>query len=193
MPSENELISKLLVSKKIMDKHSAMPRGGREGIDINPNLNENISVPKANYNLPEEFIRENSPKVQNVQNKPMTTDRIMSSKLPDEIKKLMIEHPISQPAMSTGPTLSDDLVEKAARLMHTDASGKVLKESSPRTQPQPIQDTSNLKQLIRETMKEILAENGLLVESTNKGNEVFSFRVGKHIFEGKVTKIKKVA
>lgn len=193
MPSENELISKLLVSKKIMDKHSSMPRGGREGIDINPNLNENISVPKANYNLPEEFIRESSPKVQNVQNKPMTTDRIMSSKLPDEIKKLMIEHPISQPAMSTGPTLSDDLVEKAARLMHTDASGKVLKESSPRTQPQPIQDTSNLKQLIRETMKEILAENGLLVESTNKGNEVFSFRVGKHIFEGKVTKIKKVA
>ena len=193
MPSENELISKLLVSKKIMDKHSSMPRGGREGIDINPNLNENISVPKANYNLPEEFIRESSPKVQNVQNKPMTTDRIMSSKLPDEIKKLMIEHPISQPAMSTGPTLSDDLVEKAARLMHTDASGKVLKESSPRTQPQPIQDTSNLKQLIRETMKEILAENGLLVESTNKGNEVFSFRVGKHIFEGKVTKIKKIA
>ena len=32
-----------------------------------------------------------------------------------------------------------------------------------------------------------------MVESTEKSNEMFTFRVGKHIFEGKVTKIKKVS
>jgi DUF917 family protein len=31
------------------------------------------------------------------------------------------------------------------------------------------------------------------VESTDKTNELFSFKVGKHIFEGKVTKIKKLS
>jgi hypothetical protein len=50
-----------------------------------------------------------------------------------------------------------------------------------------------LKELVRETMEEILRENGLLVESTSKTNEVFTFRVGEHIFEGKLTKIKKIS
>jgi hypothetical protein len=46
--------------------------------------------------------------------------------------------------------------------------------------------------MMREVVSEVLSENGLLVESVSKSNDVFSFRVGKHIFEGKVTKIKKV-
>jgi len=53
-------------------------------------------------------------------------------------------------------------------------------------------DKNVLKNIIRETIEEVLSENGLLVESTTKTNDVFQFRVGSHIFEGKVTKIKKV-
>jgi hypothetical protein len=37
-----------------------------------------------------------------------------------------------------------------------------------------------------------LSENGLLIESVNKSNDLFTFKVGSHVFEGKVTKIKKV-
>ena len=46
--------------------------------------------------------------------------------------------------------------------------------------------------MINESINEALNENGLLIESTEKSNEIFSFKVGKHIFEGKVTKIKKI-
>jgi hypothetical protein len=53
-------------------------------------------------------------------------------------------------------------------------------------------DKNMLKDIIRETIEEVLSENGLLVESTSKTNDVFQFRVGSHIFEGKVTKIKKI-
>jgi hypothetical protein len=49
-----------------------------------------------------------------------------------------------------------------------------------------------LKDIIRETIEEVLGENGLLVESTSKTNDIFQFRGGSHIFEGKVTRIKKV-
>jgi hypothetical protein len=49
-----------------------------------------------------------------------------------------------------------------------------------------------LKEMIRETIREVLSENGLLVESSSKTEEQFNFKVGKHIFEGKVTKIKKL-
>jgi hypothetical protein len=76
--------------------------------------------------------------------------------------------------------------------MNSDASGKQLKESVSRVQSSPSVDKSELKNLIKETMSEILEENGLLVESVNNTGELFSFRVGKHIFEGKVHKIKKV-
>jgi hypothetical protein len=47
--------------------------------------------------------------------------------------------------------------------------------------------------MIQEAVDNALSKNGLLVESTENSNEIFSFRVGKHIFEGKVTKIKKIS
>jgi hypothetical protein len=48
--------------------------------------------------------------------------------------------------------------------------------------------------MLKEVVEEVLLENGILAESTQKSNnELFSFKVGKHIFEGKVTKIKKIS
>jgi hypothetical protein len=47
--------------------------------------------------------------------------------------------------------------------------------------------------MLKEVVEEVLQENGILAESIQKSNEVFSFKVGKHIFEGKVTKIKKIS
>ena len=41
-------------------------------------------------------------------------------------------------------------------------------------------------------MKEELQSAGLISENEQKTNETLSLRVGKHIFEGKVLKIKKV-
>ena len=50
-----------------------------------------------------------------------------------------------------------------------------------------------IQKMIESAVNNALKENGLLVESTEKSNEVFTFKVGKHIFEGKVTKIKKLS
>ena len=201
MNSEDELIKKLMVSKQIMDKHNSMCRNGIS----NPNINESINVatydaPPATYNLPQDLMEDVTPTTYTppTSQQPLTKDRVMASKLPDAIKQLMIEHPIAQPTgMSTSPTLSNDLVERAARLMNTNAKGDQI---NPTQTKRPIQEqttslpsTNQLKQIIRETIEEVLAENGLLTESTTKSNEVFSFKVGKHIFEGKVTKIKKVS
>lgn len=194
--NENDLIKKLMVSKQIMEKHKQIPRTGNGSLPMNMDIPEveEYSAPQAKYSLPEEFIQESRiPKQSPPQE--MSQDRILSSKLPDEIKRLMIEHPISQPNSMAGPSISNDLVEKAARLMNTDASGKQVKQTQPKQQIQQQSlgiDAETIKSIVRETVEEVLSENGLLVESTSKSNEVFTFRVGKHIFEGKVTKIKKV-
>ena len=65
----------------------------------------------------------------------------------------------------------------------------------PKSQPQSQSQPSNesLKDMIREAVRDVLSENGLITESVSKSNDVFSFRVGKHVFEGKVTKVKKVS
>jgi len=188
-----DLIQKLMISKKIMDKHKEMPRGNAIETSFSPQqpIVEDFAPIPASYNIPEEY---SAPVTKTVAPKKETTkERVLSSKLPDNIKKLMLEHPIQVPQQST-TTLSDDLVEKASRLMKQES----LKETyNPTTttkqQPLPRQNNNDdLKSIIRETMEEILKENGLLVESVSKTNDVFSFRVGKHIFEGKVTKIKKI-
>jgi len=201
MTNENSLMEKLMISKKIMDRHNNVPRGqAKDNISIsNPELQE-FNVPTSNYNIPTEFMESTQPKpvVQNGNSK----DRIMSSKLPDEIKRLMIEHPIQQPNNNGGGSvLSNELVEKAARLMNNDIANNVnpyqqkkqpIQEVSKLQNTIPNFDKNTLKDIIRETIEEVLSENGLLVESTSKTNDVFQFRVGSHIFEGKVTRIKKI-
>ena len=99
----------------------------------------------------------------------------------------MIEHPIEQPtSMGGSVTLSDELVERASRLMG--------QNKKPVVEQATVQyDSDNLKNVLKEVVKEVLSENGLIVENVEKSNDNFRFQVGKHIFEGKLTKVKKLS
>jgi hypothetical protein len=204
----DRLMEKLALSKAIMDKSDKI-KGGNGGLPPTSlqqlNSPETFNVPAARYNIPSEFLQEsqtpNQPLLSNVpreNTKPVgvpTVDAIKNSKLPDEIKRLMIENPIAQPQQQTA-TISNELVEKAARLMKTNKEGYVPESAKPK---QAIQEQSQgidyklLQKMINEAVKNALKENGLIAESSEKANEVFNFKVGKHIFEGKVTKIKKLS
>jgi len=190
----NDLMQKLVVAKKIMDVHNGTPRGGARNLSI-PEL-QNYDTPPANYNIPQEYLSEVQQPVAQTQNQLPTRDKILNSKLPNEIKQLMMEHPIEQPAGFGGPTLSNEVVEAAARLMKTDARGNVQESNTqrqPQYQPQSAGiDYSLLKSIIRDTITEVLTEKGLVAESSSKTKEQISFRVGQHVFEGVVTKIKKM-
>lgn len=206
MSSENDLMQKLMISKKIMDKHNGMERGQSRNInmggsDYSSPIVEDYSAPTAKYNIPQEFMQEQQRPVQQANSKLPTEDRISNSKLPDEIKKLMLEHPIQQPNMgvASNSVLSDELVERASRLMNTNAKGDPYKENIS-SNKRNISEQSNgygldintIRQVVRETVQEVLLENGLLVESESKSSDMFKFRVGQHLFEGKVLKIKKM-
>jgi hypothetical protein len=49
-----------------------------------------------------------------------------------------------------------------------------------------------VRDTVRDVVREELQNSGMITESENKTNEVLSLRVGKHVFEGKVLKIKKL-
>jgi hypothetical protein len=201
----DQLMSKLVNAKAIMNAMDTKPRTSQGGLPPT-SLDQQYDVPNARYNIPQEFLQEQPQQqmqpylsqVPRENTKPVgvpSVDAIKNSKLPDEIKKLMMENPIAQPSQQN-VTISDDLVEKATRLMRENNSGYVPESAKPKaTQAQPVSnsqiDYKLIKKMISEAVNEALEENGLLVESTEKSNEMFTFKVGKHIFEGKVTKIKK--
>lgn len=196
-----QLLEKLMMSKKIMDKHNSMPRG-HSPMNIPSSEIQSFDIPQAKYNIPQEFLQEDVNSQQSFMplkenTKPVgtpTMEAIQKSKLPDEIKRLMIEHPIAQAQQPT-MTLSDDLVEKASRLMKSESNNYAPESAKPK--PKEVQTSSidygRIQKMIEQAVDKALEKNGLLVETAEKTNEIFSFKVGKHIFEGKVTKIKKLS
>jgi hypothetical protein len=192
----SDLMSKLAMSKAIMDKHNNMGRGQATSgnYNISTPMVEEFDTPTANYNIPQEFISESKPI--NTNPVPAGKDRIMSSKLPDEIKRLMIENPIvaTNPLMGGGPVLSEELIEKAAKLMGTNKKQSLNEETVVKGQSkgQNVLDNNEMRKMLKEVVQEVLKENGLITESTSKTNEVMVIKVGQHIFEGKISKIKKL-
>ena len=198
MGTEQDLIQKLMISKKIMDKHNQTPRSANPNIDTTSPEVQSFNIPNANYNIPND-ISISGEQTQNL-NQPylseasipkqssgeITEDKILNSKLPDEIKKLMIEHPIQQPN-SGGPTLSNDLVEKASKLMNKGSNNNVVQQSNNPVSTIP----NNFREVLKEVVTEVLTDSGVISESSSKSNELFTFKVGKHIFEGKVVKVRK--
>jgi hypothetical protein len=194
-------MEKLAVSKKIMEKHNTTPRANGGTLPMADNSN-------ASYNIPQDMLQQPPQQQPNIptpsmSNEPVTENAIKNSKLPDAIKRLMLENPITQP-QSNGPALSNDIIEGAARLMKNNST----------TQPnqlvntqQPLKEVSSsiplnndLKQMIRDVVRdtvrdvvrEELKSSGMVTEGNQKVNETLSLRVGKHVFEGKVLKVKKV-
>jgi hypothetical protein len=206
--NENDLMSRLVASKAIMDSPKFNKSTNSMNQGLPPTSLQEFDMPNVKYNIPQEFLQEspqapiNQPylsELPKVNTKPVgvpTVDAIKNSKLPDEIKKLMMEHPIAQPQQQS-PTLSNDLIEKASRLMKENPGQYVPESAKPKqqtqTQPSGSFDYKVLQKMINEAVNNALRENGLIAESSEKTNEVFSFKVGKHIFEGKVTKIKKLS
>jgi len=188
----NDLMQKLMVSKQIMNRHDEMDKGvSSKGSSSTQQLvreYDESPIP-ATYNIPQEFLTQEQPKP--VAPKVMTEDRIKNSKLPDAIKRLMMEHPIEQPQQYQA-TISDDVIEKAARLMGNTKNQVVETKKQQPTQTSYGLSASDIKKIVRETVEEVLSENGLLVESSQKSNELMTIKVGKHIFEGKISKVKKV-
>jgi hypothetical protein len=197
----SDLMQKLAISKKIMDAHSGINRGT---VASNPVL-ENFDTPNASYNIPQEYMGEVAQERSNFDpTQPLEESRIKNSKLPDEIKRLMIEQPIVQPSsMNGGSVISNDIIEGAQRLMGM---------GSNQQQPQVVNETvktqkstqnfdmnemkTMIRDVVRDTVKDVvreeLKEAGMLVESTSNSNDTIQFKVGNHLFVGKVTKIKKL-
>lgn len=181
-------MDKLKAAKAIMDKSENIKRSAQPNYNISEDYDDENGFQNTpnnhKYNIPEEYLSQ-SP----VQSKPVTiptTDAIKKSKLPDEIKQLMIEHPIyNQQPQSV--SLSQDVIKNASRLMGN--------KPEPTSSKQPNStltsgiDYDLIKKMIDESIKSAIKEKMFLFERTEKTDENITLKIGSHIFEGKLTKI----
>jgi hypothetical protein len=183
--SQNDLMMKLVQAKKVMNKveTGSFERG---------NVDE--SVLRAD---PEELSAQYNQQPQSRSSQPQQTNvsRIMESKLPDAIKKAMIENPI--PQISLTDSLDINFVEKTKRLMESE--GVSTKKSTNKQQSSsPSYNSSDLvpiiENIVRKTVTEILdakLNQILTAQQTLSINENLVLKVGDSIFKGKITGVNK--
>ena len=181
--SQNDLMQRLVQAKKVLNK---VENGDYE----RGNVNEDIL--RTN---PEDLMStENSAPIRQPQQP--NFQKIQESKLPEAIKRAMIENPI--PQISLSDSLDLNFVEKTKKLMENE--GVSTKKSSP--QKGSSVDSSDLvKQLtpiieniVRKTVVEILdnkLNQILTAQQTLSINENLVLKVGDSVFKGKITGVNK--
>ena len=181
--SQNDLMHKLVQAKKVMNKvdggnyqrgqvDESILRSAPEDVMNNTQLQSNPSSQRPT----------GAPSVNQIQN----------SKLPEAIKKAMIENPI--PQISLNDTLDMDFVKGAKRLMEQEGVA-----TRPSSQPKQTIVNNNIDMnaiavLIENTVRKVMDEklNQILTASTTSSiNENLVLKVGDSIFKGKITGVNK--
>lgn len=181
--SQNDLMQRLVQAKKVLNK---VENGDYE----KGNVNEDIL--RSN---PEELMSNgNSAPIRQPQQPNL--QKIQESKLPEAIKRAMIENPI--PQISLSDSLDLNFVEKTKRLMENE--GVATKKSSPQRSSQ-VDSSDLVKQLtpiieniVRKTVVEILdskLNQILTAQQTMSINENLVLKVGDSVFKGKITGVNK--
>jgi hypothetical protein len=179
--SSNDLMMKLVQAKKVMNK---VDGGNYE----RGHVNEAMLTSSPEDLMNNQQLPQQSPTKQMAM---PSVDRIQNSKLPDAIKKAMIENPIQQ--ISLNDTLDMDFLKGAKRLMEQEGVGK--KQSQPKqTIVNNNIDMNAIAVLIENTVRKVMDEklNQILTASTTSSiNENLVLKVGDSIFKGKITGVNK--
>jgi hypothetical protein len=189
--SANDLMAKLAKASKVMQKV--------EGGDFSRG-NVNEAMLSDGYDNSGEYAQQSHAQPQLQQNQYSAPDfdvsKIQNSKLPDAIKKAMMENPISQ--ISLGETLDMDFVKGAKRLIEQE--NRANNPSKSNQQSKSVQnvggniDMNAIAVLIENTVRKVMDEklNQILTASTTSSiNENLVLKVGDSIFKGKITGVNK--
>jgi hypothetical protein len=174
--SESGLMQKLVQAKKVMNK---VEGGNFERGHVNETILRSS---------PEELNVEALPQPKTPQ---VNQDRIMESKLPEAIKRAMIENPIHQ--ISLSDSLDIDFVKNTKKLMEAEGVYSKSKNTPIAKQSSNI-DMNEIVILIENTVRKVMDEklNQLLTaQQTLSINENLVLKVGDSIFKGKITGVNK--
>lgn len=181
--SAEALMGKLVSARKVMNK---VETGSYEKGHVNEEVLRSS---------PEEL---DLSKLPNPTGRPVgnaNVERINNTKLPENIKRAMIENPISQ--ISLNDTLDMDFLKGAKRLMEQEGlstGNNKSQKPQQRTTNQPQStggiDMNAIAVMIENTVRKVMDEKLtqlLTVQQTTSINENLVIKVGDSIFKGKIT------
>lgn len=183
--TENQLAEKLANAKKIMNM---VESGGF----VKGQIDESLMIPQPTDDA---YFEEN----QINEKKNIYVNNVKESKLPDAVKKIMIDTPITYPEISLNEGLDLKIAQKARQLMEKDGS---IKQPS-KTNTSTLSKTNNINineltaaitPIIENAIRKILDEklNQILTaQQTMSLNENLVLKVGNSVFKGKITGVKK--
>jgi hypothetical protein len=182
--SQNDLMHKLVQAKKVMNK---VDGGNYQRGQIDESILR--SAPEDVMNNTQ---MQSNPSTQRQTGTP-NISQIQNSKLPEAIKRSMIENPI--PQISLNDTLDMDFVKGAKRLMEQEGVSTKPSQSKQTTNNNGGSiDMNAIAVLIENTVRKVMDEklNQILTASqTSTINENLVLKVGDSIFKGKITGVNK--
>jgi hypothetical protein len=196
----------LMKAKAVMNKTDGIPTGSAQkssGVSSNlPPVSNNFNTQSINS-----VVSENK---KTVTPSPVTPEGIKNSNLPENIKKLMMEHPI--PQVKFGGAIPDSLIEGAAEKMkkmgmpmsstQSQSSSSVAPPSleSPSLKLPKKQKSSNTKKLssknlntlikkvVSESLEELIDKKiKKVISESKKTDDTLQVVIGNTILEGKIT------
>ena len=197
--SQTDLMTRLAQAKKVMNKVENV-----KGKPSKSRINEERARYSDDYEEPEFDINQvqvydQTERLAENKNVSQSYDinRINNSKLPDSIKKAMIEHPIVQPNISLSDGIDMKIIQGAKRLMEQEnpsSQKKPIQEQTQRPVQKPQISTNDLvktltpivENIIRKVMDEKLNQL-LAAQQTQTINENLVLKVGDSVFRGKIT------
>lgn len=197
MGSESELFEKLIKSKQLMNvvESGNYTKGNVDKSQLYESNTSDLPPISNNYNL--ESVERTS--ISNDISKPkLTEEGILNSKLPDEIKKIMIENPIPDIGFNNS-VLSENFVDQVSEKMRkmgltneptTVQRKKVITEQEQPKKTQKLTESS-LKKMFKEVLSESLDELlesklNTLISETKQTNEKIKIVIGNTVLEGKI-------
>lgn len=214
--SPNDLMKKLAQAKKVMNKvdsgsfktgqvNEQILRSNPEEVNLSSlqQYNQSSHLSEDMGNFQEETTNYGDISRFNV-NQPLDIDKVNKTKLPDAIKKAMIEHPIAQADISLTDGIDMKIINGARRLMEQDNPSLKKKPIQEQKVPQksPVQQSQVIpsdfvttlmpimENMIRKVMDEKLNQI-LTAQQTQSLNENLVLKVGDSIFKGKITGVNK--
>jgi hypothetical protein len=182
--SQNDLMHKLVQAKKVMNK---VDGGNYQRGQVDESILR--SAPEDVMNNTQ---MQSNPSAQRQMGTP-NVSQIQNSKLPEAIKRAMIENPI--PQISLNDTLDMDFVKGAKRLMEQEGVSTKPSQSKQTTNNNGGNiDMNAIAVLIENTVRKVMDEklNQILTASqTSSINENLVLKVGDSIFKGKITGVNK--
>lgn len=187
--SANDLMKNLARAKMVMNKvdnTSPVPRGtvneDYSDFEDEYGMPVNYEQPTMNFQQPKQMVAENN----------LSPERIKNSKLPDNIKKAMMENPIPVPSISLSDNIDMNIIKGAKRLIEQDlpTKSKPQQKQPTYTNNAPNIDMNALSLMIENTVRKVLDEKLsqiLTAQETKSINENLVLKVGDSIFKGKIT------